>query len=88
VKVTELAPVSPIAEPDPELVADLERLLADVRSGHVSSILAVWGTASGGMTGRLIQVGGRDSLLALIGEAVLLQQRLIDDVREQNDGEI
>lgn len=83
-----IAEVTPIAEPDPELIENLERLLADVKSGYVNSILAVWGTASGGLTGRLIQVGGRDSLLALIGEAVLLQQRLVDDVREQNDGAV
>lgn len=80
-----LAAVTPIAAPDPDLIESLEHLLEDVRSGHVSSVLAVWGTASGGMTGRLRHLGDSDSVLQLIGEAAMLYQSLVDDLKAHRD---
>jgi hypothetical protein len=87
VKDRDLAPVESISVADPNLIEDLERLLADVKSGYVSSILAVWGTASGGMTGRLQSIGGRDAILSLLGEATMMQQNLIDELKAVNEGE-
>lgn len=69
------------------IVARLKEILADAEAGNIRSLMAV-GVGVDGHTINLLTRTSHSDRVLLLGETVCLQQRLIDEIRAVNGGDI
>jgi hypothetical protein len=81
----EVRAIAAYRKPEPRVIAALEKLLSEVKSGEVCSAVVVFVTNSG-ESGRTIALN--DRLMLILAELRLAEHRVVDQIRSFNGGDV